>query len=192
MAATGNFKLIADGLDVDFRQQFLPPAVAEKFYHHLEELLPIKAGRQSLVIGDPGLIYRVEYGGHISERPVAAWDLIPGLTELKNLVETTIKSKVTVCIIQRYHDGRVGIRPHKDREMVPGTKIAGLSLGATRRLEFSRRGYQTVALDLPSGSFYVMKGKTNEEWLHAITLDPMVEISRISLTFRTYRDPTSS
>ena len=64
------------------------------------------------------------------------------------------------------------------------TPICGLSLGATRTLQFTREGYGKQNFSLPSGSLYVMRPPTNQKWLHAIIRESKILTSRISLTFR--------
>lgn len=201
MTSGDNYKIIAPHFDVDFRKHFLQPDVADMLYRKLENILPHIKGRKAILIGDEGLVYRINIRGNISERPVIPWTLrcgcekdtcicsiLPVLRAVKQYVDDTVKSNTTVLIIQRYHDGYAGILPHRDKEMILGTKICGVSLGATRTLLFEKRGYNPVSLELNSGSLYVMNPPTNSYWSHSIVKDSTIKLSRISLTFRTYAE----
>lgn len=203
MAEDDNFKISAPCFDVDFRKHFLKPDVADMLYTKLEAILPHIKGRKGVLIGDAGLVYRINFRGKISERSVIPWDsvcttkcfpdcihsILPLLSTVKKYVDNVVGSTTTILAIQRYHDGYAGIMPHRDKEMVLGTRIAGLSLGATRTLLFERRGFESINLQLNSGSLYVMNPPTNSYWSHSIVKEPSVKTSRISLTFRNYADP---
>lgn len=185
--------------DVDFYPQLLTPDLAQAWYLYLDSILPHDATRSSVLFGDTGLIYRVTYRGNTSERKVHSWDTIHALPQLKSLVENITNQTYTVCVIQRYPSGKVGISPHKDKEMVLGTRISGLSLGATRTISFLKPSpiwtgkptYDTtvepINITLTSGSLYVMNPPTNQKWLHSIVQEPAIKESRISLTFRDYQ-----
>lgn len=150
------------------------------WYLYLDNILSHNATRSSVLFGDNGLIYRVTYRGNNSEREVNSWDTIPALPELKRLVEKVTDQKYTVCLIQRYPNGKVGIAPHKDKEIVLFTRISGLSLGATKTISFLKRSHiwtgkpnydttiEPVNIRLTSGSLYVMNPPTNQKWLHSI------------------------
>ena len=176
-----------DGLDVDFYPHLLNHELAIGWYSYLEELIPHEARRNSVLFGDPGIVYTVNYMDTTSNRPVMPWTELPALQELKSLVEAVTEQKYTVCVIQRYPNGNIGINPHRDKEMVLGTRICGLSLGATRELMFSKHGFEPVTISLNSGSLYVMKPPTNQKWLHSIIKNRSIVEPRFSLTFRDYR-----
>ena len=106
------------------------------------------------------------------------------IEKLARIVGTFMEEKITVCIVQCYPSGKIGIGHHRDKEIVPGRPILGLSLGATRVLELKRKGCDTLQLPLPSGSLYAMKGQTNNRWSHSIVKDTKVKDVRYSLTFR--------
>lgn len=173
--------------DVDLYPQLLTPELAQGWYDYLDAIIPHETHRNSTLFGNPGLIYRVTYRDVTSESEVLPWSDLPALAELKSLVEKITEQTYTVCVIQRYANGRVNINPHRDKEMVLGTRIAGVSLGATRTISFTRTYHEPVNIPLPSGSLYVMKPPTNNMWLHSITKEPSVKTPRFSLTFRDYR-----
>jgi ectoine hydroxylase-related dioxygenase (phytanoyl-CoA dioxygenase family) len=110
--------------------------------------------------------------------------------------------------------------------MVRGTMIAGVSLGAERRLHMSRCAREwffslpdskasfssdttarwtekactcmftangaphtrrTLDIALPSGSLYIFRPPTNDQWLHSIPKDERIREPRLSITLRNYR-----
>ncbi|CAH6418201.1 2OG-Fe(II) oxygenase superfamily protein [uncultured virus] len=177
-------------LNVDFYPNFLTSELAKQWYLYLESVIPHESRRNSLLFGDPGLIYSVTYRDNTTHREVTPWDYLPALPELKSLVEKVTEQKYTVCAMQRYANGSVGIAPHRDKEMVLGTRICGVSLGTTRTITFSKGNDLNVvplSISLNSGSLYVMNPPTNQTRLHSIIKEPHVKGSRISLTFRDYR-----
>lgn len=186
-------KYTRDDLNVDFYPHFLTPELAYGWYTYLESIIPHENRRNSLLFGDLGLIYNVTYQGTTTSREVYPWTDLPAFSELKELVEKITEQKYTVCIIQRYVNGSIGINPHRDKEMVFGTRICGLSLGATRTISFTKTIYgnnvplNRVDIPLISGSMYVINPPTNQKWLHSIVKEAAVKDSRISLTFRDYR-----
>lgn len=146
--------------------------------------------RQKFLFGDDNLIYSVKYRGKQTDYQVLPWTQT--LLDLKDIVQTITRTEgtslvqhtYTVCSIQRYPHGGVGINPHRDKEMKLGTSILGLSLGAERNLVLTR-GDKSLILPLPSGSVYILYPPTNNYWLHSIPKDGSTS-ARISLTFRNY------
>lgn len=173
-------------LDVDFYPGLLNADLAAAWCLYLDSIFPKEYKRTSMLLGDPGLIYRVTYQGSTSETEVLPWDTLSGLPELKSLVEKVTNQTYTVCAIQCYPNGRIGINPHRDKEMVAGTRITGISLGAKRSIQFTRLYHDPLTIPLPSGSCYTMNPPTNQKWLHSIIKQPEVKVPRYSLTFRTY------
>lgn len=174
-------------LDVDYYPGLLNKELADKWTVYLETVFPKEHKRTSMAFGDPGLIYRVQYRDVTNERLVLPWESLPALPELKSLIEKITKQTYNVCIIQCYPNGKVGIAPHRDKEIKLGDKIAGVSFGAIRTLQFTRTQHDTLNIRLNSGSTYVMNSTTNQKWLHSITRQSEVKEARYSLTFRTYK-----
>jgi alkylated DNA repair dioxygenase AlkB len=186
-------------LDLSYYPHLLSLELAAAWFEYLEGFLTRSERRSTVLIGDPGIVYTVRYRGAESHRPVTPWDQIPSLAQLKELVERITRQKYTVCIIQRYPHGGVGIGPHRDKEMVPGTRICGLSLGASRHLEFTPQDvnldnpslpaqFEPLRLKLGPGSLYVMHPPTNQKWRHSILKESKKIGPRISLTFRDYAE----
>ncbi len=196
-------------LDVDVYPDFVAPE-AQNLFDYIEKRVPwtkqiTPTSRVNQNYGDPGLKYILKFGGYdrrsgISnaysgkpvktiERAVLPWDDLPALDVIKEMLLETTGSTYNYCVIQRYPSGRVGINPHKDKEMLPGSLIAGISLGATRTLtlippRYNKVDRDPIAIQLPPGSLYLLKDPTNRHWQHSIDKDETKE-PRISLTFRT-------
>jgi alpha-ketoglutarate-dependent dioxygenase alkB family protein 2 len=180
------YKYECPGLEVDFYPNFIPSEAAETWFQYLEQTLVHAGRRTSTIFGDEGKQYVVNFTNGTRISNCIPWSSLPSLSELKTLIEQTTGQKYTVCVMQRYPTGKVGINPHRDKEMIPGTMIVGLSFGATRTLTFSRNGYDSVSIKLPAGSLYVMQHPTNQYWSHCVETDSSVTTTRISLTFRNY------
>lgn len=174
-------------LDVDLYPHLLTPELAKKWYDYIDSIFLKESRRTSLLFGDPGLVYSVTYQGVTSNTLALEWNNLPALYELKSLIENITGQKYTVCAIQHYPTGNVGIGPHRDKEMVSGTRICGVSLGATRTIQFTRANHQPKSIPLLSGSLYCMNPPTNQKWLHSIIKESRIKQSRYSLTFRDYR-----
>ena len=129
-----------------------------------------------MLFGDKGLAYHVDFSNGSRDYPVEEWT--PELAAIKHTVDT-------VCAIQYYPHGEVGINAHRDKEMKSETKICGLSLGVTRTLSIMR-GSKQYQLPLYHGSLYVFNPPTNDYWAHEIPVESEVTLPRLSLTFRNY------
>lgn len=186
-------------LDVDVYPDFIAPE-ANDLFDYIEEkvtwnkkITPTSRVHQNY--GDLGLKYVLKFGGwggkplKTIERPVLPWDELPALDAIKEMLYETTGATYNYCVIQRYPNGRVGINPHKDKEMIPGSLIAGISLGATRTLtlippKYNKVDQEPITIQLPPGSLYLLKDPTNRHWQHSIDKDHTTT-PRISLTFRT-------
>jgi len=174
-------------LDVDYYPHLLTDEHAKLWYDYLEYIMPQNENkRTSALFGNKGLIYTVRYREITRGTEVCEWDSLPGLPELKSLAEKITGQKYTVCAIQRYPTGKIGINPHRDKEMVFGTRIAGISIGSVRTIKFTRDYHEDINIKLLSGSLYVMNPPTNQKWLHSISKDNTIRTPRYSLTFRDY------
>lgn len=173
-----NFKVgLAQVFDVDVSNQLF-----NYFNITIDWSNQSSSRRQKFLFGDDGIIYTVNYHGKETNYQVLPW--LSVLLDIKNILQTITGDIYTVCSIQRYPHGGVGIDPHRDKEMKLGTTILGLSLGAQRNLVLSR-GDKILTLPLPSGSVYILYPPTNSYWLHSIPKDSTLT-PRISLTFRNY------
>lgn len=188
------------GLNLDFYPRLYTESDSQLIYDMLEKevawLKPITSGRRSnQIYGDDGLVYEVKFSGYrgnakalppgpgaTTRRKAQPWT--PLLAQIRDDIAAITGAKYTICVVQRYPNGSVGINPHKDKEMLAGTTIAGLSFGSTRTLVMAR-GEKALRLDLGPGSMYVLNPPTNDYWSHAIEKSTETR-PRISLTFRNY------
>ncbi|RDA89375.1 hypothetical protein CP532_6247 [Ophiocordyceps camponoti-leonardi (nom. inval.)] len=130
---------------------------------------------------------------------------------IKAEVERHLGHPVNHALIQLYRDGSDHISEHSDKtlDIVPGSFIANLSLGAQRTMVFRTKraaGNASRLIQravLPHNSLCRMGLRTNMKWLHAIRQDRRADRdkippelafdgARISLTFRrigTFLDP---
>jgi len=127
--------------------------------------------------------YGYKYSGIV--RQALPWT--PELLELQRLTEELTGVHYNSCLLNLYHDGEEGMAWHRDdeKELAPGGAIASLSFGAERRFLFRHReSRQVVEVLLAPGSLLVMKGATQDRWLHSLPKMKRVTRPRINLTFR--------
>jgi alkylated DNA repair dioxygenase AlkB len=130
--------------------------------------------------GDGGKTY--VYSG-IRNRPLP-WTA--PLLMLKEKAETFAKSAFNSVLLNYYRDGNDSVGWHADNERELGDQpvIASLSFGAMRTFELrSRRTGRVERLPLASGSILVMRGTTQQHWVHRVPREPG-RTARINLTFR--------
>jgi alkylated DNA repair dioxygenase AlkB len=110
------------------------------------------------------------------------------LQKLKILAENRSKESYNSCLLNLYHSGEEGMAWHSDgeRTLKRHGAIASFSLGAERKFAFKhKQSGQTVSLILHHGSLLLMKGTTQDHWLHRLPPTTKVNRPRINLTFRT-------
>jgi alkylated DNA repair dioxygenase AlkB len=110
------------------------------------------------------------------------------LLELKELVEKRSEETFNSCLLNLYHSGEEGMAWHSDgeKDLKKYGAIASMSFGADRKFAFKHKETkETVSQVLEKGSLLVMKGKTQENWLHRLPPTKKVKSPRINLTFRT-------
>lgn len=112
----------------------MPITVCNKLYQTPRELKGY---------GDAGCSYTYSGITHVGRGDWPGWVL-----EAKRLVEEATGAEYNTVIISRYRNGLDHIGWHADSEqgIVPGSTIAGLSLGATR--DFKIKGNITAAWEM--------------------------------------------
>lgn len=106
---------------------------------------------------------------------------------LKTMAESCSGEKFNSCLLNRYHNGSEGMAWHSDdeKDLKKGAAIASLSFGAERKFSFKhKRLGNTVSLILEHGSMLIMKGGTQENWLHRLPPTAKPFSDRVNLTFR--------
>jgi alkylated DNA repair dioxygenase AlkB len=192
-----------DRLLVEFYPAFLSSEEATGLYQHLDRLVPwskeITPGRRvNQNYGDSGVSYEITVGynrpsGPVTiKREVKPWGPDsegpgPVLWAIKERLSALTGAQYNYVVVQRYPSGKVGINPHRDKEMASGTNICGISLNATRTLTLTPPKWipeSSLRIPLVSGSLYIIKPPTNDHWTHSIEKEPEVTEPRISLTYR--------
>ncbi|MBC6612951.1 alpha-ketoglutarate-dependent dioxygenase AlkB [Hymenobacter sp. BT507] len=178
-------------------EHFLPLEAASMLLHELEQTIRWRQeairlyGREVLQPrltawhGDSAATYRYS-GLQLTPQP---WT--PALQELRKQVETATGAAFNSVLLNLYRYGQDSMGWHADDEpeLGPAPVIASLSLGATRRFRLRPRDAREIphaplSLDLPSGSLLVMRGPTQQHWLHAVPKTARPTDARLNLTFR--------
>ncbi|CAL1518787.1 alpha-ketoglutarate-dependent dioxygenase AlkB [Chitinophaga sp. MM2321] len=108
-----------------------------------------------------------------------------------------IKERITAAsghafnsaLLNYYRDGNDSVGWHRDNEKSLGINptIGSVSFGTPRTFHF--RHYRDKQLKtkilLTHGSFLLMTGATQHNWLHSIQKEPKITGGRINITFRT-------
>ncbi|WP_295231759.1 alpha-ketoglutarate-dependent dioxygenase AlkB [uncultured Chryseobacterium sp.] len=126
-----------------------------------------------------------------SQRTKRAIAWTPELLELKKRCEEMSGESYNSCLLNLYHDGREGMAYHSDAEkdLKKHGAIASLTFGAERKFAFKHKTTkEKVELWLENGSLLVMKGTTQDHWLHRLPPTTRVKTPRINLTFRTIEE----
>lgn len=113
------------------------------------------------------------------------------LEVLKAIVEQKTGETYNSCLLNLYHNGSEGMAWHSDgeKDLKKNGAIASLSFGALRKFSFKHKSTkEVVSLNLKAGSLLVMKGETQQHWLHRLPPTKKVHDARINLTFRTINE----
>ncbi len=113
------------------------------------------------------------------------------LLELKQKCEEISGETYNSCLLNLYHDGSEGMAYHSDgeKDLKKHGAIASLTFGAKRKFLFKHKTTQEkIELFLENGSLLVMKGTTQDHWLHRLPPTTKIKTPRINLTFRTIEE----
>jgi len=135
----------------------------------------------------------------------------PTVSRIRAAVEAHLKHPVNHVLLQHYRSGKDFISEHSDKtiDVVAGSKIVNVSIGATRSMTLKTkkdalstaeeseedRSRKHQKFPLPDRSMFVMGLETNAKWLHSVRHDNRpfhtkseeeryMNGERISLTFR--------
>lgn len=185
-------------LNVELYPDFLSQEESKELYDVIIKTLVIEdkmkmSKRINFTFGDDGVDYKVTFGSNTIKRVARPWKECPLLKKYRDRLINLTRSKTgyNYVVVQIYPSGKVGINPHRDKEMKQGTDICGISLGATRDLVLTpsyypeKEGSTPLIIPLKSGSLYILNPPTNESrgWLHSIPKSAEKD-ARISLTYR--------
>lgn len=115
----------------------------------------------------------------------------PELLALKQKCEEISGETYNSCLLNLYHNGSEGMAYHSDgeKDLKKHGAIASLTFGAERKFLFKHKTTkEKIEIFLENGSLLVMKGTTQENWLHRLPPTTKVKTSRINLTFRTIEE----
>ncbi|KXH85413.1 alpha-ketoglutarate-dependent dioxygenase AlkB family protein [Chryseobacterium kwangjuense] len=115
----------------------------------------------------------------------------PELLELKRTCEEISGETYNSCLLNLYHDGSEGMAYHSDSEkdLKKHGAIASLTFGAERKFLFKHKTTkEKVEIFLEDGSLLIMKGTTQDHWLHRLPPTTKVKNPRVNLTFRTIEE----
>jgi hypothetical protein len=135
----------------------------------------------------------------------------PTVSRIRAVVEAHLNHPVNHVLIQHYRSGKDYISEHSDKtiDVVAGSKIVGVSIGATRNMTLRTKKdvlssvgeleedtvRRSQKFPMPDRSMFVLGLGTNAKWLHSIRHDNRpfhtksdeeryMDGERISLTFR--------
>lgn len=126
-----------------------------------------------------------------SKRTKLAKFWTPELLKLKKRCEEVSGETYNSCLLNLYHDGSEGMAYHSDGEtdLKKHGAIASLTFGAERKFLFKHKTTkEKVEIFLENGSLLIMKGTTQENWLHRLPPTTKVKTPRVNLTFRTIEE----
>lgn len=115
----------------------------------------------------------------------------PELLVLKQKCEEVSGETYNSCLLNLYHEGSEGMAYHSDgeKDLKKYGAIASLTFGAERKFSFKHKlSKERIDLMLENGSLLVMKGTTQENWLHRLPPTKKVVTPRVNLTFRTIEE----
>lgn len=126
-----------------------------------------------------------------SKRTKYAKPWTPELLALKQRCEEVSGETYNSCLLNLYHDGSEGMAYHSDGEtdLKKHGAIASLTFGAERKFLFKHKtSKEKVEVFLENGSLLIMKGTTQDNWLHRLPPTTKVKTPRVNLTFRTIEE----
>ncbi|MEE6127769.1 alpha-ketoglutarate-dependent dioxygenase AlkB [Chryseobacterium arthrosphaerae] len=126
-----------------------------------------------------------------SKRTKLAKFWTPELLALKKKCEEVSGETYNSCLLNLYHDGSEGMAYHSDGEtdLKKHGAIASLTFGAERKFLFKhKKTKEKVEIFLENGSLLIMKGTTQDNWLHRLPPTIKVKTPRVNLTFRTIEE----
>jgi alkylated DNA repair dioxygenase AlkB len=189
-----SFNLLPFDGDVEYQGAILDPVKAQLYFEQLLENI-VWENDKVILFGKVIITKRkvawygdepFEYTYSKNKKSALLWT--DPLVQLKQIVEQVSGETYNSCLLNLYHSGEEGMAYHSDNEKDLKEKgtIASLSLGATRRFLFKhKQSKQTIPVLLDSGSLLLMKGETQQHWLHRLPTTTKVKSARINLTFRT-------
>lgn len=187
-------KISDRGLDVEFFSEFFSYDESLFYYHDLLENTNWNQER----IKYYGKIFDLPrltawYGDNGKEYKYSGILVVPNLwtntlLQIKGKVELETGYQFNSVLLNLYRDGQDSIAAHSDDEPELGVNpiIASVSFGAERNFVFQNKTDKNAKhkILLTNGSLVIMKGETQEKWVHSISKTSAKLKPRINLTFR--------
>ena len=182
-----------DGV-VNYFGPIIPLEEADDFFKILADTIPWEAdvvhmfGKRIVTKRKVAWYGDQPYNYTYSNSTKKALPWTPALRELKEMAENLTNETYNSCLLNLYHTGEEGMGWHTDneKELKRNGAIASYSFGAERKFVFKHKTTkEKVELLLDHGSLLVMKGATQNHWLHRLPPTKKVGSARINLTFRT-------
>lgn len=164
---------------------YLSKLLGELAWQHDEAIIfgkHIHTKRKVAWYGDSPFEYT--YSGILKR--ASAWPAI--LAEIKQQVEQLTQETFNSCLCNLYHDGSEGMAWHSDgeKDLKKHGAIASVTFGAERKFGFKHKiDKNSIYLNLSHGSLLIMKGSTQDHWLHRLPPTTKTDQPRVNLTFRT-------
>lgn len=190
-----NQNLLPDGGEVLYFGKIFDKQQSQNYLHKLlkniqwEQDKVVVFGKQIVVnrkvawYGNGGQNYT--YSG--TTKVATKW--IKELLEIKKAIESYTQVEFNSCLLNLYENGSQGMGWHSDseKELGKNTTIASVSFGAGREFRFRHKKDKKIktSVILESGSLLMMKGETQQNWLHQIPKSSKILEPRVNLTFRT-------
>lgn len=178
---------------VNYTRGFVPFSEANTMYNNLKNSIAwaqfeitvvgrkVLQPRMSASFGDVHTSYR--YSGI---RSVAS-DWPDDLKKLRDMVQSFTGETFNFALVNYYRDGKdyIGAHADKEQDLVAGSSIASVSLGAQRDFVLTHlhsNWKRTVLLE--NGSLLVMGGNCQKNYKHAVPKRANCKSGRINITFR--------
>jgi len=109
------------------------------------------------------------------------------LLDIKEKIESVSNIAFNSVLLNFYRDGNDGVSWHSDDEKELGENpiIGSVSFGEIRPFQLKHKFLdEKIKIELNHGSFLLMKGETQHNWVHQIPKTKKQIKERINLTFR--------
>jgi alkylated DNA repair dioxygenase AlkB len=180
-------------LEIDYYKEFIDNKEAQEIHNFLLYNIPwkeeyitifgkeIKCPRKVYWCGDYNLNYK--YSGKVHKTD--GWSA--EIKHIKRKIEEYTHYKFNFVLLNYYNSGNDYMGWHSDNEKSLGIEpiIASLSIGSDREMLFKHKKTKIIKkILLENRSLLIMKGDTQEQYLHSIPKRKNILAPRINLTFR--------
>ena len=115
----------------------------------------------------------------------------PALLQIKKKIESVSDIKFNSVLLNLYRSGADSVSWHSDDEPELGENpvIGSVTLGQARPFQMKHKFIkgEKRSIILEHGSYLLMKGRTQHQWLHQIPKSKKLMDERINLTYRVVR-----